>query len=397
MGIGNRRSQQFTTATIHTVNNSHGARDPELSPRSTPQRRSSPQRQPRGVDTGATSTPTTPRNRNGSRGFDRSNARVVLSLETVSETALDKPIVCYLGPRGTFTEQALYTQPDLVEMTHVRFGSIVEVLKAVETGGIDYGFAAIENMIEGSVNATIDTLAFDAELLIQREVVININLNLLVHPGVKLEEIKHVRSFPMAYAQCRQYLVDELPWANVEATNSTADAARELAESQRRDTAAIAPRRAAEVYELETLVPNIEDHPDNQTRFVLVANQGIIAPTGHDKTSIVVFQRADQPGSLISILQEFAARRINLTKLVSRPTRSALGDYCFLIDCEGHIANEVVGDALRSLHQQRHVVKFLGSYPSTYGTAEEQENNRVGTGESDLWLAELRSHILGAD
>lgn len=330
-------------------------------------------------------------------GFDRSNARVVLSLETVSETAMDKPIVCYLGPRGTFTEQALYTQPDLVEMTHVRFGSIVEVLKAVETGGIDYGFAAIENMIEGSVNATIDTLAFDAELLIQREVVININLNLLVQPGVRPEEIKHVRSFPMAYAQCRQYLVNELPWASIEATNSTADAARELAESKRRDTAAIAPPRAAEVYELETLVPNIEDHPDNQTRFVLVSNQGISAPTGHDKTSIVVFQRADQPGSLISILQEFAARRINLTKLVSRPTRSALGDYCFLIDCEGHIANEVVGDALRSLHQQRHVVKFLGSYPSTYGTTEEQENNRVVTGESDIWLAELRAQILSAD
>ena len=132
---------------------------------------------------------------------------------------------------------------------------------------------------------------------------------------------------------------------------------------------------------------------------MLVANQGISAPTGHDKTSIVVFQRADQPGSLISILQEFAARRINLTKLVSRPTRSALGDYCFLIDCEGHIANEVVGDALRSLHQQRHVVKFLGSYPSAYGTKQEREDNRVVSRESDQWLSELRSQILpgGAD
>ena len=314
----------------------------------------------------------------------------------MSESPLDKPVVCYLGPRGTFTEQALYTQPDLVEMNHLRFSSIFDVLTAVETGGIDYGFAAIENMIEGSVNATIDTLAFDADLLIQREVVININLNLLVQPGVRLEDIKTVRSFPMAYAQCRQFLRDKLSWATIEATNSTADAARELAKSQRRDTAAIAPQRAADVYELETLAADIEDHPDNQTRFVLVTSEGITRPTGHDKTSIVVFQRADQPGSLISILQEFAARRINLTKLVSRPTRSALGDYCFLIDCEGHIANEVVGDALRSLHQQRHVVKFLGSYPSTYGTEEEQRTNRVGTSDAELWLADLRSQIRSA-
>ncbi len=315
----------------------------------------------------------------------------------MSESPLDKPIVCYLGPRGTFTEQALHTQPDLVEMNHLRFGSIVEVLTAVETGGIDYGFAAIENMIEGSVNATIDTLAFDADLLIQREVVININLNLLVQPGVRLEDVKTVRSFPVAYAQCRQFLRNKLSWVTIEATNSTADAARELAQSKRQDTAAIAPQRAADVYGLETLKADIEDHPDNQTRFVLVTSEGICEPTGHDKTSIVVFQRADQPGSLISILQEFAARRINLTKLESRPTRSALGDYCFLIDCEGHIANEVVGDALRSLHRQRHVVKFLGSYPSAYGTAQEQENNRVSPGESDRWLADLRSQIRSAD
>ena len=311
----------------------------------------------------------------------------------MSESASTKPTVGYLGPLGTFTEQALYTQPDLAAMNHQRFGSIVEVLRAVESGEVDYGFAAIENMIEGSVNATIDTLAFDADLLIQREVVMNINLNLLVQPGVRLDEIKHVRSYPMAYAQCRQYLVNELPTAVIEATNSTADAARELAESQRRDTAAIAPQRAADVYQLETLVADIEDHPDNQTRFVLVTRQGISEPTGHDKTSIVIFQRADEPGSLISILQEFAARHINLTKLESRPTRKELGDYCFLIDCEGHIASEVVGDALRSLHKAQHVVKFLGSYASAYGTEEEQQTNRVSTGEADRWLTELRSQI----
>ncbi len=303
------------------------------------------------------------------------------------------PTLAYLGPVGTFTEQAVLSQPDLAAMDLVRFGSIVEVLRAVENAAVDYGFAAIENMIEGAVNATIDTLAFDADLLIQREVVMNVNLNLLVQPGVTLDDIEHVRSMPVAYAQCRRYLADNLSKASIEATNSTADAARELADSQRTDTAAIAPQRSAEVYGLEILAADIEDHPENQTRFVLVGRDGITAPTGHDKTSIVIYQRADEPGSLVAILSEFAARNINLNKLESRPTRTGLGDYCFLIDCEGHIADQVVGDALRNIQMKHGRVKFLGSYPSAYGTAEEQESNRAGVAEGDRWLDDLRAQI----
>ena len=210
----------------------------------------------------------------------------------------------YLGPRGTFTEQALCGQADLADLDLRPYGSIVEVLRAAERGEVDYGFAAIENMIEGSVNATLDTLAFESEeLLIQREVVININLNLLVHPGVTLTDIAHVRSYPVAYAQCRRYLADVLSHAAIEATNSTADAARELAESGRLDTAAIAPARAGEVYGLDILAADIEDHPENQTRFVLVGRDGITPPSGHDKTSILIYQREDAPGSLVGILQ----------------------------------------------------------------------------------------------
>ena len=304
------------------------------------------------------------------------------------------PTIGYLGPQGTFTEQALVGQPDLAAMDMRPQGSIVEVLRAAERGDVDYGFAAIENMIEGSVNATLDTLAFESEsLLIQREVVININLNLLVHPGVGLADIAHVRSYPVAYAQCRRYLADALGHAAIEATNSTADAARELAEGGRLDTAAIAPARAGEVYGLEVLAADIEDHPENQTRFVLVGRDGITAPSGHDKTSILIYQRADAPGSLVGILQEFAARSINLTRLESRPTRKGLGDYCFLIDCEGHISDEVVGDALRNIQMKQGTVKFLGSYPSAYGTAEVQEANRDGVAAANAWLADLRTRI----
>ena len=311
----------------------------------------------------------------------------------MTESDSTAPTLAYLGPVGTFTEQAVLSQPDLAAMDLVRFPSIVEVLRATEKGSVDYGFAAIENMIEGAVNATIDTLAFEADLLIQREVVMNVNLNLLVHPGVGLDDIEHVRSIPVAYAQCRTYLADQLPKAAIEATNSTADAARELAESGRTDTAAIAPRRSAEVYDLEILAEDIEDHPENQTRFVLVGRDGIPQPSGHDKTSIVIYQREDEPGSLVAILQEFAARNINLTKLESRPTRKGLGDYCFLIDAEGHIADQVLGDALRNIQMKHGQVKFLGSYPSAYGTEEEQANNRAGVHEAEAWLDALRAQI----
>ena len=300
----------------------------------------------------------------------------------------------YLGPVGTFTEQALFSQTDLADLEHVRYGSIVEVLRAVEDGSIDYGFTAIENMIEGSVNATIDTLAFDAALLIQREVVINVNLNLLVQPGVKLSDLRHVRSYPVAYAQCRRYLADNLPNAAVEATNSTADAARDLSETKALDTAAIAPLRSADVYGLEVLAADIEDHPENQTRFVMVGRDGITAPTGHDKTSFLVYQRENAPGSLVGILQEFAARSIDLVKLESRPTRRGLGDYCFLIDCVGHVVDEVVADALRNIHMKQGNVKFLGSYPSAYGTREQQEVDRQAVSDAEKWIESLRDRII---
>ncbi len=175
--------------------------------------------------------------------------------------------------------------------------------------------------------------------------------------------------------------------------NSTADAARELAESGDRHTAAIGPARAAEVYGLEVLAADIEDHPDNSTRFVAVVREGVPAATGHDKTSIVVFQRADAPGSLLAILQEFAARAINLVKLESRPTKRGLGDYCFLIDLEGHLSDELVADCLRDL-KSKHDVKFLGSYPAAgaHGPAARREAD-VAWRQADSWLSELRGHV----
>ena len=301
----------------------------------------------------------------------------------------------YLGPAGTFTEQAVYSQPDLAAMNHRPINSIIDVLQAVAGGEVDLGLVAIENMIEGSVTATLDALAFDTDLFIQREVIIDVNLNLLANPGVEVESVERVRSYPVAHAQCRNYLAKHLPDAVFEAANSTADAARSLADSTDRTAAAIAPLRSAEVYGLDVLAADIADHADNQTRFVLVASGVIAAPTGHDKSSMVIYQRSDVPGSLIGILGEFAARAINLTSLQSRPTKASLGQYCFLIDCEGHIADEVLADALRNLSMKTTRVKFLGSYPSASADDHDHLMNEVELRRAAAWIDDLRGHILG--
>jgi prephenate dehydratase len=306
--------------------------------------------------------------------------------------------VGFLGPRGTFTEQALRSQPDLAIAELVLFPTMPDVLDAVESEQVDLGFVAIENSIEGAVNLTQDELAFNHDLLIQREVVLDIEHCLLVSPGTTIDQVKQVLSIPVATAQCHGYVRRNLPQAEIGATNSTAEAARLVGEDRSGGLAAIAPRASADLYGLEVLVADIADHPGNQTRFVAVAKHGIPPRTGHDRTGLVVYQRADEPGSLISILQEFAARRINLSNLISRPTKNGgLGDYCFIIYADGHIADEIVADAIRQLRAKQATVKFLGSYPAAgehAHSAREHADSRWR--EADDWVEELRRKIIAS-
>jgi prephenate dehydratase len=303
--------------------------------------------------------------------------------------------VGFLGPLGTFTEQALLTQTDLSGAELVPLPSIPDVLIAVERGEVDLGFVAIENSIEGTVNLTQDALAFQHDLLIQREVVLDVEQCLLARPGTELSSIKAVLSIPVATAQCRAFLRAELGVVDMRAANSTAEAAMFVRDTPEEGIAAIGPRVAAKLYDLEVIAHDIADHDGNQTRFVVVARDGIPRPSGHDKTTVVIYQRANEPGSLISILQEFAARRINLTKLESRPTKAGgLGDYCFVIDAEGHVADELLADALRGLHAKQGAVKFLGSYPAAgvhAVAARENADNRWR--EADDWVGRLRGKI----
>lgn len=303
--------------------------------------------------------------------------------------------VGFFGPFGTFTEQALRTQPDLAAGEVIAYPTVPDVLDAVAAGEIDAGVVPIENSIEGTVNFTQDALAFDYDLLITREIVLDIEMCLVGRPGQTMEDIKVVLSIPVATAQCHRFLREQLPNAEIQPANSTAAAAQLVAEQADEGTAAIAPRIAAERYGLEVLAADIADHDGDQTRFVVVAREGIPAPTGHDRTAMVVFQRADEPGSLISILQEFAARRINLSNLLSRPTKAGgLGDYCFIVYADAHLADELMADAIRALHAKQGRVKFLGSYPAAgehAHTAREHADARWRA--ADDWVQSLRRQI----
>lgn len=302
--------------------------------------------------------------------------------------------VGYFGPAGTFTEQALLTQPDYAGGEIQPLPTIVDVLEAVRSGQVDVGFVPLENGIEGSVPITLDGLVFDFDLLIQREVVLDIHLALLANEGTKISDVTVVSSHPHALAQCRKFLAANVPNAQTRQALSTAEAARELGEQPSAHAAVIAPRPAADAYGLAVLAEQVEDHPENQTRFVAVATSGIPRATGHDRTSIVCFQSADHPGTLHSILGQFSARDINLTKLESRPTKRGLGDYCFVIDLDGHIADEIVADCLRDLHASLVRVKFLGSYPAAghHGPGRRREAAQSWK-EADEWVRSLRSQI----
>ena len=315
--------------------------------------------------------------------------------------------VAYLGPAATFSQEALLTQADLARADLQPLGSITAVLDAVAQGDAPLGFVPIENGIEGTVSATIDGLIHDVDLHIQREVVMDIHLHLMARPGVGLGDIRYVSSYPHALAQCQKFLAETLPGVEERAANSTADAARALGEggdgaggaggapgAGGADGAAIAPRLAAERYGLALVAEDVEDHPENQTRFVLVARSRVPRPSGHDKTSIVCFQRADHPGSLHGILGQFAARNINLTKLESRPTKQGLGDYCFVIDLTGHIGDEVVADCLRDLHASLAGVKFLGSYPAAgeHGAEQRRQADAAWQAAED-WMRGLRESV----
>jgi prephenate dehydratase len=299
----------------------------------------------------------------------------------------------YLGPEGTFTEAALRTLPAATKAELQPYPTVGGALDAVRTGDADGALVPIENSVEGSVPVTLDELALGDPLLITREILLPVQFTLLGRPGTTLDQVKRIITHPHAEAQCRGWLRRHLPDVVVSRADSTASAAVLVADRGSHYDAAIAAPVAGERYRLSTIAADIGDNPDAVTRFVLVARPAVpTPPTGADKTSLVAFIRDDHPGALMEILDEFAVRGVNLTRLESRPTGQAIGRYCFSIDAEGHLSDARVGEALMGLRRVCADVRFLGSYPRADRT---EATVRPGTADADFtdahrWLERLR-------
>ncbi|WBO65225.1 prephenate dehydratase [Streptomyces camelliae] len=293
----------------------------------------------------------------------------------------------YLGPEGTFTEVALRTLPESATRELIPYVSVQSALDAVRAGEAEAAFVPIENSVEGGITTTLDELVAGEPLTIYREVLLSITFALLVRPGTKLTDIKTVSAHPAAQSQVRNWLRNNLPDAAWESAASNADAARLVQEG--RYDAAFAGEFAASRYGLEALETGIHDFPETaQTRFVLVGRPARpAAPTGADKTSVVLWQRDDHPGGLRDLLGEFASRGINLMLLQSRPTGAGIGNYCFCIDAEGHISDRRMAEALTGLKRICLQVRFLGSYPRADITPAEAPATRQGTSDEEFVAA----------
>jgi prephenate dehydratase len=272
--------------------------------------------------------------------------------------------IAYLGPEGTFTEEALLSLLLAKDAELVAASTVPGVVEAVASGDCAHGLVPIENSIEGSVNITLDTLAFGTRPVeIVGEVVRPIRHALLGIAGTEAATVTDVVSHPHASAQCRDWLAENAPDVTVHAANSTAEAARTVADRGDPAWAAIGTTLAADLYGLKVVAKDIEDRAENATRFVLLGTQRP-EPTGDDRSSLVCFIEQDRPGSLLAILHEFSDRQINLSKLESRPTKERLGEYCFFIDAEGHADAPPLSYAIDSLRTKIMGVKILGSYPA---------------------------------
>jgi prephenate dehydratase len=301
----------------------------------------------------------------------------------------------YLGPEGTFAEAALRTAVASSEgapAVLVPLPSVAAALAAVRSGDTDAALVPLENSVEGSVPATMDGLADGDPLVITREVFLEVAFVLAVRPGTTLAAIRSVVSHPHALAQTAGRLAELLPDVVPLPVSSTAGAASAVAAGEY-DAAVCAPI-AATRYGLEPLVEDLADRPGAVTRFVLVTPPGSLpGPTGNDKTSLVAVV-GDRTGALLELLSEFAVRGISLTRIESRPTRERLGVYSFSLDCEGHIADARVGEALAALHRVCDDVRFLGSYARADGRENRAVPDRAADGafaEAATWLERVRT------
>jgi prephenate dehydratase len=305
----------------------------------------------------------------------------------------------YLGPEGTFTEAALRAlAPDAPADELLPCSGVDAVFAAVRGGAADSGVVPLENSVEGGVSATIAELVNGDPLLITAEVAVPVEFTLFAREHVALADVKRVATHPHALAQCRGWLARHLADAETHTVSSTAAAAQAVAEPGSPYDAAIAARIAGERYGLVPLAENVGDRADAATRFIRLARPGALpAPTGADRTSLVAFLSDDHPGALVELLNQFAVRGVNLTRLESRPTGDGLGRYCFCLDADGHVADARVGEALMGLRRICKDVRFLGSYPRAEADTEltpfmpTRGTTNADFHEAAQWLERIRA------
>ena len=297
----------------------------------------------------------------------------------------------YLGPAGTFTEEALRTIAEPSDELHP-YANVTAALNAVRNSQADQALVPIENSIEGVVARTLDELAIGEPLVIYKEITLPVSFSLLVAKGKESSQVKKIATHPHAEAQCRSFIAKNYPDAEIIPTSSTAAAAADLVKSG--FDAAIASPAAAKEYGLSAIANNIGDNDGAVTRFVLAGKPGLVpALSGHDRTSLVAFIGADHAGALLEVLTEFSMRGVNLTFIQSRPTGKELGSYHFIIDVEGHINEERVGDALTGLRRICEDVRYLGSYPRADKIAPTTTTRTADNSfeQADAWLSAVRA------
>lgn len=273
--------------------------------------------------------------------------------------------IAYLGPAGTFTEDALREALGAADFEPLRTPTVHDAILAVDAGEADRALVPFENSIEGSVRSTLDTLAFDAErVTIVGEHDFRVRAHLIAREPLELSEVAAVLSHPQPLAQCAGFLRENLPGVERRSVSSTAEAVRMVGESVR-PWAAIGARSAAELYGCTVLREGIEDESDNVTRFVWIAREGESPPAGTPARTSLVFSELgeDHPGALVEALQEFSGRGVNLSRIESRPLRRGLGRYMFFCDAEGSLEDAAVAEAIEALRSKAETVRILGSYP----------------------------------
>jgi prephenate dehydratase len=305
-----------------------------------------------------------------------------------------KPTYAFLGPVGTFTELALAQVKMAKGAKHLPVNTVTEAIDAVVTGLAHRAIVPVENSIEGGVSATLDALANTTDIRIYGEYLVPVTFNLVAKPGTKLANVRVISTHPTAYAQCRGWLQENIPSHSHLPSTSTAAAALDLLNEEPIAEAAIAAKSITDHYKLTVLARNIGDNKNAQTRFIEIGlNAKPTARSGKDKTSVIVELPEDRPGALLEMLEQFAARGVNLSRIESRPIGDQLGRYRFNIDAQGHIDDDAMAEALMGLHRFSPKVTFLGSYPRAdkKNSKHEGNNSNKEFSSASTWLNKLRT------